>query len=69
MQGRRFATPSLCFLATQDRLAPPPLQRRMAARFASIRVLETETWHLHCAEVLGPRYGEAMREATAAWLK
>lgn len=66
--GLRFATPSLCFLATQDRLAPPEVQRDMAARFASGRVVEVPTWHLHCAEVLGPAYAGTIREATSAWL-
>ena len=63
----RFATPSLCFLATQDRLAPPNLQRAMAARFASIRVVEVSTWHLHCAEILGPAYAGAIQRAVASW--
>lgn len=65
--GLRFATPSLCFLATQDRLAPPAVQRAMAAHFASGRVIEVPTWHLHCSEVMGPRYAEAIREATGTW--
>jgi hypothetical protein len=65
--GLRFATPSLCFLATQDRLAPPEVQRTLAARFRSGRVVEVPTWHLHCAEVLGPSYSGAIRQAVADW--
>lgn len=67
--GFRFATPSLCFLATQDRLAPPEAQRALAARFATIQVVEVPTWHLHCSEVLGPRYAGAIREATDRWFR
>jgi hypothetical protein len=63
----RFATPSLCFLATQDRLAPPEVQRVLAACFASIRVVEVPTWHLHCAEVLGPAYAGTIRQVVDAW--
>jgi hypothetical protein len=58
-------TPSLCFLAGQDRLADPAVQRRLADRFSHIRVLETDTWHLNCAAVLGPAYAEAIRAFTA----
>lgn len=65
--GLRFATPNLCFLATQDRLAPPEAQRAMAARFASGRMIEVPTWHLHCAEALGPAYTEAIHQAVDAW--
>jgi hypothetical protein len=61
-------TPGLCFLATQDRLAPPEVQRAAAARFRTGRVIETPTWHLHSAEVLGPGYAEAIRSAVDAWL-
>lgn len=64
----RFRTPGLCFLATQDRLAPPPVQRALAARFESIRVVEVPTWHLHCSEVLGPGYAQAIARATASWI-
>ncbi|WP_243315854.1 alpha/beta hydrolase [Geothrix paludis] len=67
--GLRFATPSLCFLATQDRLAPPEVQRAMAARFITSQVIEVPTWHLHCSEVLGPRYAGAIREATDVWFR
>ena len=66
--GLRLATPSLCFLATQDRLAPPQIQRDLTARFRSGRVVEVPTWHLHCAEVLGPAYTQAIQEATSRWL-
>jgi len=65
--GRRFETPSLCFLATQDRLAPPEVQRAMAARFQHTRLVEVPTWHLHCAEVLGPGYAKAIQGAVEAW--
>ena len=64
----RLATPGLCFIAGQDRLAPPPVQRELAARFQRIRRLEVPTWHLHCSEILGPAYAEAIRAATRAWL-
>lgn len=65
--GLRFTTPSLCFLASQDRLAPPEVQRALATRFASGTVIEVPTWHLHCSEVLGTGYAQAIREATTAW--
>jgi dienelactone hydrolase len=67
-EGLRYTTPSLCFLATQDRLAPPVVQRSLAARFATSQVLEVPTWHLNCAQVLGPRYAQAIHQATARWL-
>ncbi|MBK8726632.1 MAG: alpha/beta hydrolase [Holophagaceae bacterium] len=62
-------TPSLCFMATQDRLAPLPTQRLLAARFARIRTVEVPTWHLHCSEVLGPRYAEEIRRFTGEALE
>ena len=62
-----FATPSLCFLAIQDRLAPAPGQRALAGRFRRIRVVEVPTWHLNCAPVLGSGYAEAIHAATAGW--
>ncbi|BDU76735.1 alpha/beta hydrolase family protein [Mesoterricola sediminis] len=65
--GMRLATPSLCFIAAQDRLAPPRVQRALAARFAEIRVVEAPTWHLHCAETLGPAYDRALADAVRAW--
>lgn len=65
--GLRFATPSLCFLATQDRLAPPGVQRALAARFRQGQVIEVNTWHLHCAEALGPAYTGAIQTAVQAW--
>jgi len=68
-EGRNFATPALCFLATQDRLAPPKIQRLVASRFSRIEVIEVPTWHLHCAEILGPRYAESIRNSTQAWLQ
>ena len=64
----RFATPGLCFLATQDRLAQPPVQRALAAHFQRIRVVEVPTWHLHCSEILGPAYAADIAEAVAAWI-
>ncbi len=66
-KGHRFVTPSLCFLATQDRLAPPEVQRALAGRFQRSRLIEVPTWHLHCAEVLGTAYTEAIRSALDAW--
>jgi hypothetical protein len=65
--GQRLATPSLCFLATQDRLAPPAVQATLAARFLHQEKLEVATWHLHCSEVLGPAYSSAIRAATRRW--
>jgi hypothetical protein len=64
----RFRTPSLCFLATQDRLAPPSVQRALAAHFQSLRLVEVPTWHLHCSEVLGPAYASDIAEAVRAWV-
>jgi hypothetical protein len=65
--GQTLETPGLCFIATQDRLAPPPVQRAMAGRFARMRTVEVPTWHLHCSEILGPRYAQAIQEATRTW--
>ncbi|NWJ39704.1 MAG: alpha/beta hydrolase [Geothrix sp.] len=65
--GMRLATPSLCFLATQDRLAPPEVQRYLSARFQHSHVVEVPTWHLHCAEILGPAYTTAIRSAVDEW--
>jgi pimeloyl-ACP methyl ester carboxylesterase len=65
--GLRLVTPSLCFLATADRLAPPEVQRAMAARFTNGRVIEVPTWHLHCADVLGTAYTGAIRTAVDTW--
>ncbi len=64
----RFATPSLCFLATQDRLAPPPVQRALAAHFRTIRIVAVPTWHLHCSEILGPAYAADIADSVRAWL-
>jgi len=69
VRNRRFQTPALCFLATQDRLASPAAQRRMIQHFEHIEVIEVPTWHLHCAEVLGPKYSEAIRRTTTAWIQ
>ncbi len=67
--GLRMNTPGLCFIATQDRLAPPAVQRELVARFADIRTVEVPTWHLHCSEVLGPGYSDAIQTATRSWFK
>lgn len=69
LQGRALDTPSLCFLATQDRLAPPQGQRELASRFRHGRIVEAETWHLHCPDILGPRYAEEIRRSTGRWLE
>lgn len=58
-------TPSICFIASMDRLADPGVQRTLAGRFNRIRVLEVPTWHLNCSQVLGPGYSQAIREFTA----
>jgi hypothetical protein len=68
LDGLQLATPSLCFLASQDRLAPPAVQRTLARHFQTGRVLEVPTWHLHCAEVLGPAYAGAIGVAIDTWL-
>jgi hypothetical protein len=68
LKGRRLRTPSLCFLATHDRLAPPDAQRRAAAAFLQGEVREVPTWHLHCSEVLGPAYAEAIHAALKGWV-
>jgi hypothetical protein len=62
-----FSTPSLCFIAAQDRLAPAPGQRALASRFRTIRTVEVPTWHLNCAPVLGPRYAVAIRSVSEGW--
>ncbi len=68
LEGRVLRTPSLAFIATQDRLAPLDLQRFAASRFACSQVVEVHTWHIHCAETLGPAYGERMRQTYKQWL-
>ena len=68
-EGSVLRTPSLCFIASQDRLAPPPVQRTMASRFKDIRIVEVPTWHLHCSEILGAQYSEAIHRATREWLQ
>ncbi|MFZ4514103.1 MAG: hypothetical protein ACOYNX_10780, partial [Geothrix sp.] len=60
-------TPSLCFVATQDRLAPPDVQRSLAARFRSSQKVEVATWHLHCAEALGSGYTQTIQAAVDRW--
>ena len=67
LDGSRLATPSLCFLATQDRLAPPSVQRALAAHFQRGRMIEVSTWHLHCAETLGTGYTGAIQTAVDTW--
>jgi dienelactone hydrolase len=69
MAGLHLATPSLCFLASQDRLAPPEIQRTLATHFLTRRVIEVPTWHLHCADVLGPGYTGAISAAVDAWFQ
>lgn len=64
LAGRRLATPTLCFLATQDRLAPPAGQRQLLRAFPSAQVVEVATWHLNCAQVLGPAYGAHIQAFT-----
>jgi len=67
-EGLTLRTPGLCFIAAQDRLAPPWVQRTVAGRFAAIRSVEVPTWHLHCSEVMGAQYAQAIQDATRAWL-
>jgi hypothetical protein len=67
LDGLRLDTPSLCFLAVHDRLAPPDIQRSVAAHFRTGRIIEVPTWHLHCAEVLGPNYMGAIHTAVDTW--
>lgn len=64
MGDRILLTPALCFLATEDRLASPQAQRKMADHFNTVRLLEIPTWHLNCSVVLGPHYATAIRSFT-----
>ena len=64
LKGHTFQTPALLFLATEDRLSPPLLQSRLADHFQDIQVVASPTWHLHCAEVLGPEYAADIRAFT-----
>ena len=64
LDGRMLKTPALLFLATQDRLSPPLMQSRIADHFETIQVVAAPTWHLHCSEVLGPDYVQAIRAFT-----
>lgn len=64
-----FQTPALAILATQDRLAPPEVQLRITRHFRQGQVLSVPTWHLNAAQVLGPGYPRAVREATDRWLE
>lgn len=68
LAGRRLHTPTLCFLATEDRLAPAPVQRAILSHFEAPKTIEVPTWHLNCSNVLGPRYAEAITAATREWL-
>lgn len=68
LAARQLQTPSLCFQATQDRLAPLPIQQELTAHFSKNQTVAVATWHLHCPEVLGPRYSDTIRAATARWL-
>lgn len=69
VSGLQLATPSLCFLATQDRLAPPEVQRSIAGRFRNGHMIEVTTWHLHCADSLGQAYTGAIRAAVDTWFQ
>ncbi len=64
LNGRMLQTPALAFLATQDRLAPYPGQLDIASHFRVLDKVEVATWHLHCSELLGPRYSESIRTFT-----
>lgn len=66
--GKTLRTPSLCFLATQDRLAPSSVQEWCAGRFQTIQVIRVDTWHLNCAAALGPAFGQAIAQSTSTWL-
>lgn len=63
--GHTLRTPSLSFLATQDRLAPAPVQRDVAKHFADSQQIEVATWHLNCPAILGSAYGDQLR----AWYR
>jgi len=69
IRDRQFATPALCFLATQDRLAPPSVQREVARHFRQLQLIEVNTWHLHCSETLGSGYSQAIKRASNHWLQ
>jgi pimeloyl-ACP methyl ester carboxylesterase len=64
LAGRALKTPTLCFLATQDRLAPLAGQRQLLEAFQDPQFVEVPTWHLNCAQVLGPKYAQAIRTFT-----
>jgi hypothetical protein len=68
LAATRLQTPACCFLATQDRLAPPWVQKAIATHFSQIETIEVATWHLHCPEVLGPEYARTIHAATARWI-
>ncbi len=64
LEGRRFTTPTLVFLATQDRLSPPLMQSRLADHFQNAQVVASPTWHLHCSETLGQDYAKDIQAFT-----
>lgn len=68
LRGRRLHTPALCFIATEDRLAPAATQRQAAASFTHIKTVEVPTWHLNCSQVMGRAYSDEIRTAVGEWL-
>jgi hypothetical protein len=45
------------------------VQRALVSRFTEIQTVEVPTWHLHCSEILGAGYSDAIRDATRRWFK
>lgn len=68
LAGVRLQTPSICFLATQDRLASPDVQRSVAFHFTNGVIIEVPTWHLQCSQQLGPKYSRTIQTAVEQWL-
>lgn len=68
LSSRRLATPALCFVATEDRLAPAAVQRQAATHFDRIKTVEVPTWHLNCSQILGKAYSDEIRQAVEGWL-
>ncbi len=68
LEGRHLQTPSLAFIATQDRLAPAEGQRNLQACFRRAETVEVATWHLNASVVLGSDYDLRIRRAYASWL-
>lgn len=64
VRGRSLKTPTLCFLATQDRLAPPAGQREILEAFQAPQVIQVPTWHLNCSQVLGASYADTIQQFT-----